>query len=99
MVGGGEIVMPRDHLEKRHPRGVAYTDDVIPLLLGAADEDELLLAHLQDPGPDLVEHLHRARAIALVGLAPAQVLLRLGPAGPRGRIGPRPAPVDYHARP
>src|SRR5439155_25576268 len=48
MVGGSQIVVPRDHFEKRHPRGVAYTDDVIPLLLGAADEDELLLAHPQN---------------------------------------------------
>ena len=38
MVGGGEIVVPRDHLEKRHPRGVAYTDDVIPLLFGVLND-------------------------------------------------------------
>src|SRR5205823_8056916 len=79
--------------------GVAYTDDVIPLLLGAADEDELLLAHPRDPGADLVEHLHVDRAIALVGFAPAQVLLRLGPVCSVGRLRPILEEVDHHDRP
>src|SRR5439155_802266 len=69
MVCGGQVVAPRDHFKKRVRRGIAHADDLIPLLLGAADEDEILPAHPHDARPDLAEHLHGDRAIALVGFA------------------------------
>ena len=74
MVGGGEVVGPRDHLEKRLPRRITDAGDVIPVLVGTADEDELLLAHPQDARANLGEHLDGDGAVALVGLAPGQVL-------------------------
>src|SRR5207245_9418097 len=97
MVGGGEIVTPHDHFEERLPRGIAHTGHLVPLLLAAADEDEMLLAHPHDPGPDLAEHLHGNRAIALVGFTPAQVLLRLGPVCSVRRLRAILAEIDHPA--
>src|SRR5438093_6098105 len=99
MVAGGEILGSRDHLEKRLPRGIAHADDLVPLLLGSTDEDELLPPSPHEARSDLDQDVRDGRGIALIGSAPAQILFRFGLVRGVARLRAILEQVDHDDRP